>query len=153
MLAQTVPMHQIIVFLNDFIMNKRIIASLALLGSMLTINAYTVEWAIPPQESTLSFWRDGLYLISNEDQQGLVNVHGHLLCSGDEIHYVGDGIHIIVEQTNMGYVIKGLLNREHEFVPVPGGLYKRGLSPTATSSPYRTQAAAWAISTFRVMWW
>ncbi|MBR6283410.1 MAG: WG repeat-containing protein [Muribaculaceae bacterium] len=108
-------------------MNKRIIASLALLGSMLTINAYTVEWAIPPQESTLSFWRDGLYLISNEDQQGLVNVHGHLLCSGDEIHYVGDGIHIIVEQTNMGYVIKGLLNREHEFVPVPGGLYKRGL--------------------------
>lgn len=107
-------------------MNKRIITSLALLGALITANAFTVEWAIPPQECALSFWRNGLYLISDENQEGLVDVQGRLLCSGDEIHYLGDGIHLIIEQTRTGYVIKGLLNREHQFVPVPEGLYKRG---------------------------
>lgn len=111
--------------------NIRIIIGLyALLGFALHAHAYTVEWAVAPEDIRLSFFRRGYYYYTDnvESRIGLMDVNGNIIYERSDLdnmnfEYMGDNITLITTDQDMGHRIIGMLNREQKFIPIPYRIY------------------------------
>ncbi len=110
---------------------KHLLAVSLTLALATTAAAYTVEWAILPQDMRLHFLRPGYYIFTYNDEplSGIFNANGELIFSstGDNYPaYLGDDITYLVTDRNAGHEIIGLLNRQQQLVRVPPGLFMKG---------------------------